>query len=163
MKHTHVVGVDPGIVHTGVVYMRFDPATKTITVGHEVIVGPDGPACRRYLETLAPLKELNTFVEGYRARSNLQHDKRMQVGVETIRSCVHGKVLDNTGVKKIVKPAVLMALGAWIFSTPTHHDDLRSAARIAVLGMMKDPDMNRLLADVIRDHLAGKPWTIRTI
>jgi hypothetical protein len=65
------------------------------------------------------------------------------------------------GVKKIVKPAVLITLGAWLFSTPTHHDDLRSAARIAVLGMMKDPEMNLLLADIIRDHLGGQPWTIQ--
>ena len=44
---------------------------------------------------------------------------------------------------------------------PTHHQDLRSAARIALLGMLRDEQMNRLLADVVRDHLAGETWTIQ--
>jgi hypothetical protein len=80
--------------------------------------------------------------------------------VAEFRKETKGTVLDNTGVKKIVKPSVLQVLGAWDFATPTHHQDLRSAARIAVLGMMKDQTMNTLLADVVRDHIDGKPWTI---
>jgi hypothetical protein len=157
VKHTHVVGVDPGIVHTGVVSLDFRPTERMILVDHAVVLGPDsdyvGRLCRK-------LTDPAIFIEGYRARSNLSQDKKMQVAVSEMAKATKGKVLDNTGVKKIVKPAVLTALGVWKFGTPTHHDDLRSAARIAVLGMMKDPSMNQLLADVIRDYIDGQPWSI---
>jgi hypothetical protein len=55
---------------------------------------------------------------------------------------------------------VLEALGAWKFQTTTHHQDLRSAAKIAVLGMMKQEHTNLLLAAIIRDHIDGRPWKV---
>jgi hypothetical protein len=158
VQSTHVVGIDPGIVHTGVVSIEFHK--REIEVEHHVLFGPDahqaGVLCRSFGQPPA------IFIEGYRSRSNLEHDKEMLNAVADFRKETGGTVLDNTGVKKIVKPAVLKVLGAWDFSTPTHHQDLRSAARIAVLGMLKDPDMNRVLADCIRDHIDGHPWRVTT-
>jgi hypothetical protein len=55
---------------------------------------------------------------------------------------------------------LLEVLGLWSFSTPTNHDDLRSAARILVLGMLKDEEMNQLLTYILIDHIEGKPWAI---
>lgn len=159
MKHTHVVGIDPGIVHTGVVRLLLDGDNRHVTVRHTAIDGPDAAATKKWIDQPA-VSMPTVFIEGYRSRSNLGHDREMLNAVADFRKETRGTVLDNTGVKKIVLPSVLQVLGAWQFSTPTHHQDLRSAARIAVLGMMKDPDMNRLLADVIRDHIDGKPWTI---
>lgn len=159
MAHgTHIIGIDPGIIHTGVVSALFLPDLREVRVQHEVILGLDGPACRRWIEDQVPIRQVSTYVEGFRSRSNLGHDAGMIRGVADIRSCVHGKVLDNTGIKKVVKRPVLEALGIWKFSTPTNHDDLRSAARILVLGMLKEH--NELLADVVRDHLDGRSWRV---
>ena len=164
MTHsTHVVGVDPGLVHTGVVSMFFRPDLQQIIVDYEAVLGPDGSAVARLIDRwkIAAVKP-DIWIEGYRPRSNLNSDKRMVEAVSEIRKATRGKVLDNTGVKKVVKQPLMELLGVWKFATPTHHQDLRSAARIAILGMLKDPDQNRLIADIVKAHLAGTPWTITT-
>lgn len=159
---THIVGVDPGIVHTGVVSMLFMPKIRKITVKHEVVLGPNAQmvadAIRNQLGGLS--FKPRVFIEGYRPRHHMQHDSRMQRAVAELVAATGGKALDNTGVKKIVLPPVMRTLGVWRYSTPTHHDDLRSAARIALLGMYKDPGLNLLIATVIRDELDQKPWSI---
>ncbi len=160
MQRTHIIGIDPGIVHTGVVSIDFNPVAKTILLDHEVVQGTDARATATWIRGLRTSRPDHVFIEGYRPRSNLGHDKDMVNAVAHMKAATHGTVLDNTGIKKVVRPAVLQALGVWQFSTPTHHDDLRSAARIAVLGMLKLPELNELLADVVRDHLDGKGWTV---
>lgn len=157
MSHgTHIIGIDPGIIHTGVVSALFLPHLREVQVEHHVFMGLDahgiGILCRSFGQ------KPQVYVEGFRSRSNLAHDKDMHVGVSEIAKATRGKTLDNTGIKKVVKRPVLEALGIWKFSTPTNHDDLRSAARILVLGMLKEH--NALLADVIRDHLDGRPWRV---
>lgn len=162
---THVAGVDPGLEDTGLVDLMFVPEAKEISVQHAVVKGLDGPACRAQLASwgcyAGPFKA-DIWIEGYRPRSNLNTDQRMVSGVQTIRSCTKGKVLNNTGILQVIPTSVMLALGVWKFNTPTHHQDLRSAARIAVLGMLKDPDQNRLIADVIRDHIDGHSWSVTT-
>jgi hypothetical protein len=144
-----------------VVELNFFPYLRDVEVHHEVVDGLDPQAVVDWIYrapsvpgTTAPV----IYVEGYRSRGNLGHDKDMLIAVRDMVAATKGKALDNTGVKKTVKPAVLQALGVWKFSTPTHHDDLRSAARIAVLGMLKEH--NELLADVIRDYIDGRPWRV---
>jgi hypothetical protein len=159
VQTTHIIGIDPGIVHTGVVSMAFDPVDQEINVDHEVILGPDGGAVRAAIQIMSS-KNAAIFIEGFRARSNLSHDKEMTEAVARMRAATGGTVLDNTGIKKVVRTSVLQLLGVWKFSTPTHHDDLRSAARIAVLGMLRTPELNELLADVVRDHIQGRTWTV---
>lgn len=159
MSVTHVVGVDPGLVHTGVVGLAFNPHTKVLQLKHEAILGPDGPAVRRWIDNEIHLPHA-IFIEGYRPRSNLNSDKRMVEGVAEIRRATGGQVLLNTGVKKVVKKSLMELLGVWSFPTVTNHQDLRSAARIALLGMLKDEGMNQLLADIVRDHLEGRDWHV---
>lgn len=159
-QDTHIVGIDPGIVHTGVVSLRFLPKMREVHVKDHVTLGPDPVDVGDWVvanchDGLRP----TIYIEGFRARSNFGHDQEMQVAVAAMRTATGGKVLDNTGIKKVVKRPVLELLGVWKFSTPTNHDDLRSAARIAVLGMLKHH--NELLADVVRDHLDGRPWDVR--
>lgn len=156
MSVTHVVGVDPGLVHTGVVLMTFDQPQKIIEVSAEAVPGIDTVRIQQFLGASKP----HIFIEGYRPRSNLNSDKRMVEGVAAIRAATKGQVLLNTGVKKVVKKPLMELLGVWSFSTVTHHQDLRSAARIALLGMLKDEQMNRLLANVVRDHLRGSDWNV---
>jgi hypothetical protein len=42
----------------------------------------------------------------------------------------------------------------------TNHQDLRSAARIALLGMAKNEETNGVLASVVSAHLNNNPWTV---
>jgi hypothetical protein len=159
MNSTHIVGVDPGLVHTGVVRLWFEPRHREITVDHYVVLGPDGKVVNQWVRQ-EPHPEI--FIEGYRPRSNLNSDERMVKGVAAIALATKGKVLNNTGVVKVVKPQLLELIGAWRFSTPTHHQDLRSAARIAVLGMLKNDTHNALLTSVVRDHLRGRTWRVHS-
>lgn len=158
----YVAGVDPGLVHTGVVRLEFEPEFREITVCHTVINGPSPSQVRHAAFANFDLAD-HGFIEGYRPRSNLGTDKRMVEAVQAIRQATGFKVLLNTGVKKVVKQPLMDLLGVWKFSTPTHHDDLRSAARIALLGMLKDDGLNALVTDVVRSHLAGRTWRVHSI
>jgi hypothetical protein len=158
MQDTQVVGIDPGLVHTGLVSMTFQPALREIHLMDRVILGPDGPATQAAI----PLSGLqpHKFIEGYRPRSNFQGDNRMVKAVDHIKVATHGTVLLNTGVKKVVRQPLMELLGVWRFATKTHHDDLRSAARIAIFGMLKDEQLNSLVAQVVSDHLEGNTWAV---
>lgn len=156
---THVVGVDPGLVHTGCVRLVFWPLHHEIQVQHEVVLGLDADKVKTFVEQQM-LQPANVFIEGYRPRSNLGTDAEMMAGVRKIAATTRGTVVPNTGVKKTVKRALLELLGIWSFPTSTHHQDLRSAARIAVLGMLKDDGMNTLIADIVRDHQAKRTWRV---
>jgi len=145
------------LVHTGLVSMEFDRARKWVAVGHAVIDGPDVQAAKQWVYPADAV-----FIEGYRARSNFSTDQRMVTAVSEFRKELGGTVLQNTGVKKVVKSPLMELLGVWKFSTPTHHQDLRSAARIALLGMLKDDILNKLITDVVADHLAGRPWDVHS-
>lgn len=163
MQPTYAVGVDPGIVHSGVVDALFVPKDRTIWIEEHVVLGTDELKIRNaiYSSTTHLTVKPNIFVEGYRPRKHMSTDKRMVEAVANIRKALPGcTVLDNTGIKKVVKPALLNLLGLDTFHQPTHHDDLRSAGRILVLGMLKDEEMNKLLADIVLAHLTGAPWHV---
>lgn len=160
MSVTHIVGIDPGLVHTGVVRMVFDPDNRRIDNDHTAIVGPDVTAARQWIGQPYQLPMAEVFVEDYRPRSAYNTDKRMGDAVRAFRGITGAKVLDNTGVKKVVSRELMELLGVWVFSTPTNHQDLRSAARIALLGMLKDEQHNRLIADVVKAKLDGQPWRV---
>lgn len=157
MKHTHIAGVDPGLVHTGVVGIEFDSLRRRIYIEHEVVLGCDGQAVAAWLYDHHMPKD-TVWIEAFRDRGNLNSNSKMHAGVADIRSHTAGKVLDNTGIKTVITNDLLRLLGCWNFSTPTHHQDLRSAARIALLGYVKTDDGNGIVADVVADHLAGRTW-----
>jgi hypothetical protein len=160
MTVTHVVGIDPGLVHTGVVSMLFKSDSKEIVVTSHAVPGLDAAQVRDLVVPLGQWPD-RIFIEGYKPRSNLNSDKRMIEGITKIKARLpSAKVLDNMGVKKVVKKSLMDLLGVWSFTTTTHHQDLRSAARIALLGMLKDDELNLLLADVVRDHLNGDDWRV---
>ena len=84
----------------------------------------------------------------------------MVTAVSEMRKATGGKVLLNEGVKKVIRPELMKLLHVWLFSTKTHHQDLRAAARIGLFGMVKDEHLNRVLADIVRDHLDGCDWKV---
>lgn len=158
MPVTFVVGIDPGLVHTGVVVMQFDRDNKTVVVQPHVIAGPDAQATAAAINN----PKAHVFIEGYRPRSNFGTDQNMVTAVADIKRATHGNVLNNTGVKRVVKQELMELLGVWRFSAVTHHQDLRSAARIALLGMLKDDHLNQLLFELVTDHLDGRTWDVHS-
>lgn len=157
MSVTHVAGIDPGLVHTGVVLLTFDKKQRVLEVDHEAVVGPDAVRVKQFFGATRP----DIYIEGYRTRSNFGTDTQMVQAVSDFRRALPGSVvLQNTGVKKVVRRPLMELLGVWSFPTVTHHQDLRSAARIALLGMLREDHTNRLLADVVCDHLKGRTWNV---
>lgn len=162
MHLTHIVGVDPGLVHTGVVRLVFDPSTASVHLGHEAVLGPDAGAVRNwiYQDNTHTGVVPHIFVEAYRPRSHFDSDAKMAKAVNDMRHAFTCTTVLNTGVKKVVKRPLMELLDVWSFPTATHHQDLRSAARIALLGMLKQETLNRLLSDVVLDHLKGRSWHV---
>ncbi len=162
MSNIHtVIGIDPGLVHTGVVRIQFDSTSKTLTVDSAVIDGPDAKAVWHwiYMSTTSPV----VFIEKYVPRQRYGTDERMvKAEAAFITQIPHAKVIRNTGAKQVVTQDLMQVLGVWTFNTPTHHQDLRAAARILLYGMMKDKHLNHVLADVIHDELDGHGWTKET-
>ena len=144
MSVLHAVGIDPGLVHTGVVSVHLDTDSLFLYSTHELFVGPDVQAVKQWVWQIdKPM----VFIEKYRPRSHYGTDERMvKAEAEFKRAMPKATLLDNTGVLKIVTQDLMELLGLWKFATPTHHQDLRSAARIALLGMLRNPEMNGHLA-----------------
>ena len=159
-KVAHVVGIDPGLVHTGCVRMVFDCWRQKILLDYSVVTGLDSTATAAWVKQFDDPRP-TVFIEAYRPRHNLAPDTRMVAGVAAMKAALPGAiVLANTGVTRVV-PAPLMALLEVLdWPQSTHHQDLRSAARIALLGMMKNPSLNRVLSATVRDHLAGRTWEV---
>ena len=65
------------------------------------------------------------------------------------------KIINNSGVKSIVTKELLQLLDLYDWPT-THHNDLRSAARIALLAMLRDERANNRLAEFVGAALNNK-------
>ena len=160
MSVLHIVGIDPGLVHTGLVRMRFDEDRKELTVSHAVVSGLDADTAARWVNLIQVPRPF-VFIEKYAPRHSLNSDERMVQGEAALRRAIpRAEFLRNTGVKSVVHPSVLQLMGVWRFDTKTHHQDLQSAARIAVLGAMRTQETNHVLAEVVRSHLDDKSWTV---
>ena len=160
-----IVGIDPGIVNTGIVIYMIYPVFRLISVAHTAIDGCDVQDIQTYLKQYAmdgPLPWTYLFVEAYRPRSHFDTDARMGAAVNDIkRMGTNIYALDNTGVKNVVSRALLELLDSWNFSTKSNHQDVRSAARIAILGMLKNETLNKLLAQIVFSKINGdSEWVI---
>lgn len=159
MTSIHAVGIDPGLVDTGLVRVLLKPASQVLEVEYAVVKGMDPLRYKQWIDLRLP--EPLVFIEKYRPRSNFGTDERMVQGERDFRVTLpKATLLTNTGIRSVVKPAVLQAMDLWQFRLPTHHQDLRSAARILVLGLMKHEQGNTVLADLICAELDGDPWQI---
>ena len=142
---TTILGIDPGIVHTGCVSLTF-PGDGSLQVMAAAFPGTDtaGPATWVYAHAD---RDIHVYVESYRARgNNFGSATEMQKLLLEFRQAMPGaRILDNTGVKKVVTRELMELFGVWKFSITTHHQDLRSAARIALYGALKDDNLNQLL------------------
>lgn len=156
----HLIGIDPGLVDTGVVRMIIRPNIRVVDTYHAVVSGIDPMRIKQWIEKDDHPKP-HIFIEKYRPRQGYGTDERMVQGERDLKVALPGAVLiDNTGVRKIVGPKVMSTLGLWSFTTSSNHQDLRSAARILLYGALKDDALNEVLADIIRDELDGQPWEV---
>ena len=141
--------------------MCFDDTNRMISVSPSVFDGVDFNMLDSVAESVMREAPDRVFIEGYRSRSNFAHDAKMITAVQTLKRLIPGStVLDNMGVKKIITPDLMKVLGVWTFTLQTNHQDLRSAARIALFGMVKEDEYNTLLAKIITDHINGNPWIV---
>ena len=149
-----LIGVDPGIVDTGAVKFSFDPDQLTVSVTAEKLLGSDPEPIEEYVKQNAGDRTI-VVVEAYRDRGTVfnTHGTMRQIEAALRRSLPDVQILDNTGVKKVVTKSLMQLLGCWDFPTVTHHQDLRSAARIALLGALKDPDLNSIVTRIVMKQL----------
>jgi len=168
------VGIDPGLVHTGMVAINIDPATKAFGVRYhafDTLYDSAGAldaslsvrTVREHLVKEPPLFPIGgIFVEAYRSRGNNLHtDEKMRRLLSEFRLHMpSAEVIDNTGSKQVVRPPLLKVLNMDTFPA-THHQDLQAAARILVFGMLKQDTANRYLYDIVDAHLDLNPWASR--
>jgi hypothetical protein len=147
-------GIDPGIVDTGAVTFYLDTEQLTLAVYAEKLLGSDPEPIEAYV-TCHTGDRTFTFVEAYRDRGTVfnTHGTMRNIEAALRRSLPGVEILDNTGVKKVVTKPLMQLLGCWDFPTVTHHQDLRSAARIALYGGLKDLEINSLLTQIVMKQL----------
>lgn len=160
MPRTQVfTGIDPGLVHTGLVRLVFPPdgfSERWFRVEYHVVDGIDVDAIKEWVDERPGHP---VYVEDYRARRSTNNDPEMIKAVDRIQRALPEAVLiNNSGSKKTIRSKLLKLLDLWKFPA-THHQDLQAAARILVWGMLKDATYNELLAGFVNDHLNGRPWT----
>lgn len=157
-----LIGIDPGLVHTGCVSITLFPDQGAFRLRNYVVSGLNVQQVQNWVEAtmaLRPDVQCEIFIEAYRPRSHFDSDAAMGAAVKEMKQALPGsKTLLNTGVKKIVTPELMKAMNIWSFSQRTNHQDLRSAARIAVYGGLKDPEINPVITKLVIDHLDGNTW-----
>ena len=181
MSHYTIVGIDPGLIHTGIVRLDIDLKQRTLTRAIGLVTGArvesgafssalTAQETRRVLASVlhgtAPAaRDPHVFVEGYRQRGNSNNENVDMLALITeLRQALHSfrpVVIDNTGVKKIVPFPMLKTLGLERFSTPSNHQDLLSAARIGIYGALKNPLLNGVLYEVLTGIEDGQTWLVR--
>ena len=140
------------------------PDRVTLNTAYEALPGSDLESiqefCGHYLDP--SFGETHIFVEQYRDRGTVFNTHATMRQLETlIRSTIpESKLIDNTGIKKIVTSEMMKLLDVWDFDQKTHHQDLRSAARIALYGALKDEKLNRVLYHLIT-RLLREQWRHR--
>ena len=158
-----MVGVDPGLVHTGIVMLDFNVKDRELTVKHKVVAGLDSVTARQDIAIMASNKLFTTlviYIEKYTPRSGFGVDERMVQANADFKRDLGGWLLRNTGVKKVVTQELMELCHCWKFPSKTHHQDLRSAARIALLGMMLDDTLNQVLYTFATDNVDGRTWNV---
>lgn len=169
-----ITGIDPGLVHSGVVTLLVDTELAESHVLYSVVDGSMGKplydialaiggACMLHTETLQTRKLIQRkdghlsvrAIEAYRSRAtSYSTDEPMRQLVAETQAQVGGHIVDNTGVKKVVRQPLMRAFGLVGFPT-THHGDLESAARIGMYLALKGESTNEILSVYLKDCLDG--------
>ena len=153
-----VFGIDPGIVHTGLVELNWDFHNQELRITARSV---DGITEQSVIELRGCIerrmwRKSNIIVEEYRPKSHFSTDTEMVEGQALLKLHLpYAKIINNSGVKSIVTKELLQLLDLYVWPT-THHNDLRSAARIALLAMLRDERANNRLAKFVEAALNNK-------
>lgn len=167
-KH-QFTGIDSGLVDTGIVSVQLDFEMRGWARYIRTVPGPGHPVNKQSVEDaaaetgrIASLFPGPTFIEAYKPRHSFSTTGDMSKLVTlTHRAVLDSDILLNTGVKKVVTPSMLKLLNLWEFpGNATHHQDLRSAARIGIYGALKNDLLNEALYLFITEQLdsGGTRW-----
>lgn len=149
-----IVGIDPGLVHTGLVHMMLDTEASTLSHTEVLYDGMPEEEIADYVRGLPALAHV--YMEAYRTRSAWNSDPEMQAGIARIKKAApRVEIVTNMGVKKVVTNELMKLLGVYTFSQKSHHQDLRSAARIGLMGALKVEPFNRALYKIATKKLEG--------
>ena len=149
-----IVGIDPGLIHTGLVHMMLDTEASTLSHTEVLYDGMPEEEIADYVRGLPALAHV--YMEAYRTRSAWNSDPEMQAGIARIKKAApRVEIVTNMGVKKVVTNELMKLLGVYTFSQKSHHQDLRSAARIGLMGALKVEPFNRALYKIATKKLEG--------
>lgn len=145
-----LIGVDPGVVHSGVARIQLSTKHQTVDVRHELIDGPDAEAIYDAVTRFYHPDAIVT-IEKYEDRGTAfqTHGPMRKVENDLRRLLPEAQILSNTGIKKTVTDGLMKLFGVWTFSQSSHHQDLRSAARIGMLGGLKHDNVNIAMAKYV--------------
>ena len=141
-----IIGIDPGLVHTGVVMIKIDTIKNVHRIEHEIVESDDPRATAAWVHRQNTNNLAYVYIEKYLDRGTVftTHSRMRAFEQELKRALPAAKLVDNTGAKKIVTRELMELLDVWKFPT-TNHQDLQAAARIALFGALKDTGLNRVL------------------
>ena len=97
-------------------------------------------------------KNLNfdyAVVEKYEARdSDYSRDNSVRYTIRTIKECIPNIIEQrNAGYAQDIPEPLLKKLGMWKFDDKTHHQDIRSAARLGLFWAMRN-DIEDVVTDI---------------
>ena len=167
------IGIDPGLVHTAGVAVQASHSIASFTVHTKVVDGISDSALAEMAEW-AREKDMDVVaIEGYRPRGHYQGDSNMMQAIKHLQTQIpESRQVPNMGVKKVITNDTLKLLRLWSFQPKTHHQDLRSAARIGLFHYAQVPGGSEWLYDVIKsvykttifdEHLTNNRWLFQEI
>ena len=175
------IGIDPGLVHTAGVAVQASHSIASFTVHTKVVDGISDSALAEMAEWALAVKaewgQEKTMdavaIEGYRPRGHYQGDSNMMQAIKHLQTQIPGSSqVPNMGVKKVITNDTLKLLRLWNFQPKTHHQDLRSAARIGMFHCAQVPSGSEWLYDIIKSvykstifdkHLTNNRWLFQEI
>lgn len=166
MTNITLVGVDPGLVHTGVSCLTLYPKNNMYEVETFALDSNEGPvhvAVENIIDHLSRYKgnEPYIVVEKWRERGTITNEGQAMRKLESELRSVLPKdtvFLENMGAKRLVSNKLLDLFGLYKVQA-THHQDIQAAARIMLLGAIKNDLFNGTIYRFVTDALDGNPWT----
>lgn len=161
---TTIIGIDPGVVHTGCVALEFDSDARAIDVRYAVLSGVNAT---QISDWIGPDRG-SIFVEDYNPSNYAREDKKMSEAMGRLKAEIPPsddpivRYIDNAGVNTLIPVAVQQCFGVFKFPVTTHHNDLNSAGKVALLGMLQDKGMvlRGLVSNVVLHELRHHPWAV---
>ena len=146
-----LIGIDPGIVHSGVVQIQLSTENQSVDVHYELIDGPDAEAIYDAVTRFYHPDNTVITIERYEDRGTAfqTHGPMRKVENDLKRLLPEAQILTNTGIKTVVTDGLMKLFGVWTFSEKSHHQDLRSAARMALRGGLKHEEINTAMAKYV--------------